>query len=258
MKDFIPNSAIPGDSERFKEACDLARSCAYDDEAPSEIGTLSERRLHSVLKFYYENDISLHEVKIGRFFADIVSGSQIVEIQTGDLGRLRRKLDAFLKDHTVTVVHPLAKNCVISRIDPETGESVSRRKSPYHADIYSAIPQLYRIRPYLSNPNLALRLVFLSVEEFRTPNCKRWGSHRGSVRLERFPEAIHYEIDLSTPEDYRVFLPESLPERFTSGDLKRITKCPNASLLLTILTSVGTVERVGKTGNSFVYEINKK
>ncbi len=255
MKDFISNLAIPGDPERFKEACNLARSSAYDDDSPSEIGTLSERRLHSVLKFYYESDVSLHEIKIGRFFADIVTGNEIIEIQTGDLGRLGRKLDVFLKDHTVTVVHPMAKNCVISRIDPETGERISRRKSPYHADIYSAIPQLYRIRPYLSNPNLALRLVFLSVEEFRTPNCGKWGRHKGSVRLERFPEEIHYEIDLSVPEDYRIFLPKDLPEQFTSNDLKKLTKCPNASLLLTILTSVGTVERIGKIRNSYVYRV---
>lgn len=257
MKGLIPQSAILGDEKRFKEACDLARSCAYDDEAPAEIGTLAERRLHSVLKFYYESDVSLHEIKIGRFFADIVTGNQIIEIQTGDLGRLRRKLDTFLKEHTVTVVHPMAKNCIISRIDPDTGERISRRKSPYHADIYSAIPQLYRIRPYLSNPNLALRLVFLSVEEFRTPNTGKRGRRKGSVRLERFPEEIHYEIDLSVPEDYRVFLPENLPERFTSNDLKKLTGCPDASLLLTILTSVGTVVRIGKTGNSYIYEIKK-
>ena len=255
MRDFIPDTAIPGDPERFKEACDLARAHAYNEELPNEIGTLAERRLHSVLKFYYENDPALHEIKIGRFFADIVTGHEIIEIQTGDLGRLGRKLDVFLKDHTVTVVHPMAKNCVISRIDPKTGECVSRRKSPIHADIYSAIPHIYRIRPYLSHPNLALRLIFLSLEEFRTPNCKRWGSHKGSVRLERFPEEVHYEIDLSTPDDYRVFLPAALPESFTSGDLRRLTGCADASLLLTILTSVGTVERVGKTGNSYIYKI---
>lgn len=255
MKDLVPECAILGDEERFKEACDLARRHAYDEDIESEIGTLAERRLHSVLKFYYESDVDLHEIKVGRFFADIVTGGQIIEIQTGDLGRLRRKLDTFLKEHTVTVVHPMAKNCVITRVDPETGERISRYKNPRHASIYSAIPRLYRIKPYLQNPNLAIRLVFLSVEEFRTPNCKKWGSHKGSVRLERFPEAIHYEIDLSTPEDYKVFLPSELPENFTSGDLKKLTRCPDASLLLTVLNAVGTVERVGKKGNSFVYKV---
>ena len=255
MKDFVPECAILGSEERFRKACELARDHAYDESTQSEIGTLAERRLHSVLKFYYESDVNLHEIKIGRYYADIVTAGQIIEIQTGDLGRLGRKLDTFLKEHTVTVVHPMAKNCVISRIDPETGERISRYKSPRHENIYSAVPRLYRIKPYLQNPNLAIRLVFLSVEEFRTPNCKKWGSHKGSVRLERFPEALHYEIDLSTPEDYKVFLPSGLPENFTSGDLKKLTRCPDASLLLTVLNAVGTVERVGKKGNSYVYKV---
>ncbi|MBP3334111.1 MAG: hypothetical protein J6M35_08720 [Clostridia bacterium] len=256
MKDFIPELAIPGDPERFALACDLARKSAHSEEPQNEIGTLSERRLHSVLKFYYESDQNLHEIKIGRFFADILTGKQIIEIQTGDLGRLGKKLEVFLRDHNVTVVHPLAKNCVISRIDPETGEAISRRKSPFHADIYSAVPQLYRIRPYLSSPNLAIRLVFLSMEEYRTPNCQKRGRHKGSVRLERFPEELHYEVDLSVPEDYLVFLPKELPENFTSGDLRRLTKCPNSSTLLSILTTVGTVERIGKRGRSYVYKRN--
>ena len=114
MKDIPYELAIPGDPERFKNACDLARNSAHSDEQSSEIGTLSERRLHSVLKFYYESDQNLHEIKVGRFFADILTGKQIIEIQTGDLGRLGKKLDVFLKEHNVTVVHPMAKNCVIT------------------------------------------------------------------------------------------------------------------------------------------------
>ena len=255
MKDIPYEFAILGNDERFKSACDMARGSAHSEEPSNEIGTLSERRLHSVLKFYYESDQNLHEIKIGRFFADIVTGKQIIEIQTGDLGRLSRKLDVFLKEHNVTVVHPLAKNSVITRIDPETGEAISRRKSPVHANIYSAVPQLYRIRPYLASPNLAVRLVFLSVEEYRTPKCSKRGSKKGSVRLERFPEKLHYEIDLSVPEDYRIFLPKELPETFTSADVRRLTPCRDTSTLLLILTSVGVVERIGKKGNAYIYRL---
>lgn len=255
MKNIPYELAIPGDPERFKNACDSARNSAHNEEQTNEIGTLSERRLHSVLKFYYESNQNLHEIKVGRFFADIVTGKQIIEIQTGDLGRLGKKLDVFLKEHNVTVVHPMAKNCVITRIDPKTGEALSRRKSPVHADIYSAVPQLYRIRPYLSSPSLAIRLVFLSVEEYRTPKCSKRGSRKGSVRLERFPEELHYEIDLSVPEDYKIFLPKELPEVFTSSDIKRLTRCKDAATLMLILTTVGVVERIGKRGNAYVYKI---
>lgn len=255
MNDFIPETAILGDSERFRLSCELARRAAYDESLPPKIGMLSERRLHSVLKFYYDSDESHHEIKIGRFFADILCQNEIIEIQTGDLGRLRKKLDTFLSDRTVTLIHPLAKNTTVCRIDPETGECISRRKSPVHANIYSSIGQLYKIKPYLTNKNLAIRLVFISVEEYRTPNSSKRGRHKGSVRLERFPEAIHYEVELAQPDDYRIFLPKELPEYFTSKDLFSLTKCASSSTLLGILSTIGIVDRVGKKGNSFIYKV---
>ncbi len=254
-KNSIPSNAILGDSERFKFACDLARIYAYDDSLPSEIGRLSERRLHSVLKFYYENDRTCHEQKVGRFVADILTGNEIIEVQTGNLGLLSRKLDFFLKEHRVTVVHPLAKSKTITRIDAETGETLSRRKSSHHANIFDAVAPLYKIKPYLNNKNLAVRFVFLSLEEFRTPNiAKKWGRHHGSVRLEYFPEELCYEIELACSEDYLIFLPDGLPEAFTSADVKRLTNCSDASTLMNILAAVGVIEKIGKDGRFFLYK----
>lgn len=71
------------------------------------IGTLGERTLHMVLKRYFEPDESLHEIRVGGFVADIVRPNGIIEIQTRDFSKLRRKLAAFLELGPVTVVYPV-------------------------------------------------------------------------------------------------------------------------------------------------------
>ena len=60
----------------------------------SGIGTLGERSLHAVLKYWIEPDERRHEVKLPcGLVADIYDGERVVEIQTGSLYQLRGKLD---------------------------------------------------------------------------------------------------------------------------------------------------------------------
>ena len=50
------------------------------------IGTLSERCLHAVLKYWVEPDESRHEVRLPcGLVADVFDGERVVEIQTGSL-----------------------------------------------------------------------------------------------------------------------------------------------------------------------------
>ena len=52
----------------FEKALALA---AASPRAESGIGSVSEGSLHHFLKFYFEPDADLHEVGVGRYFADI-------------------------------------------------------------------------------------------------------------------------------------------------------------------------------------------
>lgn len=81
---------------------------AASPRAESGIGSVSEGSLHHFLKFYFEPDADLHEVGVGRYFADIRNEDGILEIQTRALYRLKPKLDAFLPLDAVTVVYPVA------------------------------------------------------------------------------------------------------------------------------------------------------
>ena len=86
--------------ELFNTACERT---IQKEHSQNGIGTLKEKTLHAVLKNFYEPDISCHEIKIGRFVADILHENQVVEIQTRNFNSMRKKLDNFLKLYTVTI-----------------------------------------------------------------------------------------------------------------------------------------------------------
>ena len=90
--------------ERFLAACDRI---IHTEHIENGIGTLSEKTVHSVLKYYLEPDTSFHEVKTGRYVADIRTPDGIYEIQTRQFNKLRNKLEAFLPEYSVTVVYPI-------------------------------------------------------------------------------------------------------------------------------------------------------
>ena len=46
------------------------------------IGTLSEKTVHAVLKYYYEPDSSHHEIPLEKSVADVFTGAEVIEIQT--------------------------------------------------------------------------------------------------------------------------------------------------------------------------------
>ena len=222
------------------------------------IGTEKERALHAALKQYFEPDPAYHEIPCRGYIADILRNNTIVEIQTRSLGALRDKLKAFLPDYHVTVVHPIACEKTITVVDEETGGVLYTRRSPKKGKPLDAVRELYRIRPFLGDPNLDISLVLLNVEEYRQTDRKHKKSRRGFVRVERLPKEILSVLTLSSPADYRkTFLPDGLPDPFTVSDLRQKIGGTNSDCgtLMLILSSIGAAERIGKRGNAYLYRI---
>lgn len=222
------------------------------------IGTLGEKTVHSVLKNYFEPSADSHEQKVGGFVADIVGENGIMEIQTAGFDKLRKKLEAFLKVSRVTVVHPIPYNKWLITIDPETGVQGRKRKSPRMGTPYDIFPELYKIKSFLRSPDLHFCIVMLDVEEYRRPPEEaglRRGRRRGYTRYDRIPIALQDEIHLDSPEDWLYFVPNGLPEDYTSKDFAEKAKLhmEDAQLVLNILTEIGVTERVGKKGRSYLY-----
>ena len=223
------------------------------------IGTLSEKTIHAVLKNYYAPDPDMHEIPIENFVADIYTGSEIIEIQTRAFNRMRKKLEVFLPLYPVTIVYPIPHIKWLSWIDEETGEASPKRKSPKTGNVYHAFPELYKIRPYLSNPNLRFRFALIDMEEYRLLNGWSRDKKKGSERFDRIPVHFAEEIRIDRREDYMQLIPYDIVEPFTVKDFAKEAKIPArlAGTILLILTDLKLVTRVGKTGNSYLYEVNE-
>ncbi|HKL99423.1 MAG TPA: hypothetical protein VJZ06_05905 [Mobilitalea sp.] len=240
------------DKQLFQVICD---EVIGQQRGMNGIGTLGEKTVHSVLKSYYSPDYTNQEIRVGGFVADICTGHAIIEIQTGNFDRLRRKLKAFLSYYPVTIVYPIPQTKWLRWVNPETGEISAPRKSPKSGKPYSIFPELYKIKEYLLLPNLSLNIVMLNLEEYRFLDGWSVDKKKGSSRCDRIPTELVSEILIDSPSDYRVLIPDSLGETFSSRDYKKASglSLSIAQTALNILYYVGCIERVGKNGNAFLY-----
>ena len=223
------------------------------------IGTLSEKTVHAVLKHYYAPDEEMHEIPIEHYVADIYTGMEIIEIQTRAMNRMRKKLEVFLPLYPVTIVYPIPRQKWLFWIDEETGEVSQKRKSPKKGNVYQAFIELYKIRPFLAHPNLRLRLDLIDMEEYRLLNGWSRDKKKGSERYDRIPIAFEEEISMNDIRDYMQLIPYELPEQFTVKEFAKCAKIPArlASTVLLIFNDLKLVTRVGKIGNSYIYEVNE-
>lgn len=222
------------------------------------IGTLSEKTLHIILKNYYQPDEDKQEIPLEGYVADIFTGSEVIEIQTGQFNRMREKLKAFLPLYPVTIVYPISNERWLRWVDVETGEISKGRKSPKKENPYLIFPELYKIKAFLKNPNLRLRIAVLDMEEYKLLNG--WGEQKknNASKFDRIPLRLVKEYEVERVEDYLQFLPLELPEQFTVKELAKLVKCSEAqaSVTMNILNDVEVVKRVGKRGNAYLYESN--
>lgn len=219
------------------------------------IGTYGEKTVHAILKNYYEPNEDKHEIPIDRYVADIYTGEEIIEIQTGQFNRMREKLKAFLPLYPVTIVYPIPREKWVIWIDEETGDLSKKRKSPKKGDPYTAFAELYKIKMYLKEPNLKLKLVLIDMEEYRLLNGWSHDRKKGSSRYDRIPSEMVGEVVLESAEDYMQFVPPQLEEPFTSKEFAKAAhiNVGLAQTVLNILYYMGTVERVGKKERSYLY-----
>ena len=241
------------DTLRFEQA---KEKIIGKDRQRLQIGTLSEKTVHAVVKNYYEPDEDKQEIPIEGLYADIFTGNEIIEIQTRNFDQVRKKLDRFLPEYPVTVVLPIPDTKWLIWIDEETGELTDPRKSPKKGSEYTAFKELYKIKSYLKKEGLTIVLLFLDMEEYRLLNGWSHDKKKGSTRYDRIPLRITREVRFESVEDYQILLPDSLEGEFTCAEFAKAVKINSkqANLVLNILFYLDVVKRTGKRGRAFVYE----
>lgn len=230
----------------------------------SGIGTLSEKTVHAVVKKFYEEDENYHEVKVGRYFADICSidkesknyMTDIVEIQTANFNKLRGKLDCFLENKSVTIVYPIPYKKTLYWVDPTNGKVSQGRRSPKTGSPYHAFKEFYKIKNFLINPNLHIHIVLMNVDEYRFLDGWSADRKKGASRSDRIPMELYDIIRIDCIEDFGKLVPDIEEEVFTFLEYRKAAKISDelARVALNVLTYTETVERVGKKGNTILYK----
>lgn len=242
------------DKQQFVQACETAINAS--PALGRGIGTLGEKTLHAVIKHYMEPDTAKHESRLGGYVADIVNETGVIEVQTRQFNKLRNKLACFLERGEVTVVYPIASTKWLVWVDPATGETTAKRRSPKRGNYCEVFYELYKIKPLLLHPRLRLRLMLIDMEEYRFLDGWSENKKRGSSRYNRIPIELIDELSINTPTDYCALLPDGLPETFTSKDFAKAAHLSpkSAQTAMNVLHSVGAVINIGKRGRGYLYE----
>ncbi len=239
----------------FFEAIDKAQEA----NEVSGIGTLGEKTLHRTLKFYFEPNESNHEKEYLGSVVDILNENGVIEIQTRAFNKLLPKLENFLPRGRVTVVYPIVEHRYICRVDTETGETLSSRKSVKRGRVSDALPEIAAIRRFLPNENLTLLLVLVDAVETRLLHGKIKVGRKKTEKIDCKPISLNSIIELNVADDYFALLPDNLPDEFTKNDYERITrqKGIDSQSSLMLLLQLGILHREKRDGRAYIYTINR-
>ena len=222
------------------------------------IGQQQEKSVHAAVKNFEDPDEDHQEIPIGPYIADIYRDGRITEIQTAQLFRLKDKLTYFLPQYEVKVVHPIPHEKWITWVDPATGHLGKRSRSPRTGSFYSAFEELYAIRHFLEDPNLSVELLLIDMEEYRLQDGWGRGGKRGSHRYDRMPVRLAGRCLLSEPRDYMQFIPENLPDEFTTAEFAAAAgkKPAGFSIVTAFLRELKLLELAGRRGRAYLYRVN--
>jgi hypothetical protein len=219
------------------------------------IGVKRESSLHRSLKIRYADQEGQIETPVGDYVCDAVNGSgEIIEVQTGSFGPLKRKIHDLASRGPVRIIHPIIVNKTIE-LREKDGSPVSVRKSPRRGtewDLFKAL--LYA--PLLPlTKGLVIELAMVDVLEKRVRDGQgSW--RRGGISItDRELSAWLRAVPLAEKRDYRIFIPFTGGEEFTVRALaeKAHIRPALAGKALYVLTKIGVVERAGKSGSAWVY-----
>jgi stalled ribosome alternative rescue factor ArfA len=194
---------------------------------------------------------------VGSYVADGISESgELIEVQTGSFGPLRKKLKDLSSYGKIKIVHPVIINKYIEVLD-EKGKRLYRRKSPRRGSKWDLFDALLYAPELVLIPGLSIELALVDSLERRIRDGKGSWRRKGISILDKELAAWHEIILLEKPADYRrCFLPFKKNEEFTVPLLAGRTGINTdlARKTLYVLHKLELVKRIGKKGNMIVYK----
>lgn len=217
---------------------------------------VTEQTIHEQLKEIYARDTGIIESIIGDYRVDVVKEDLLIEIQTSSFSSIRDKLKDLTQDNKVRLVHPIAYQKWIVRLD-KNGKQVSSRKSPRRGRIEDIFNELVYTPRLLTNPNFELEIALVDMEEYWIDDGKgSWRRRRWSIHDKRMRELKERHL-FKSPLDLKALMPDKLPDEFTSRKFSKETGLTMklAQKMLYCLTKMNIVERNGKKGRAYLYRV---
>ena len=222
------------------------------DEIKESIGTKKEKTIHRVIKYLISDDHNNHEVKLSSNIVDVFLDNQVYEIQTRAFNLLKPKFDHLLDKYPVTVVVPIYSLTYVNKVNQDE-EIISTRKSPKKDSLYSLGAELYKIKPYLNNPNLSFKIIDFTCAEYKYERLNKYHRKRLSS-LDRIPLVVNEIIDILTPSDWMIKF--DLEEPFKRKDFQQHFHLSerNAIAMLNVLKALDLIEVVAIEKSAYIYK----
>lgn len=213
-----------------------------------------ETALHRQLKSRFGPEAGgRSEVTLSGFRIDAIDpDGSLVEVQSGALGPLRKKLARLLVEHRIRVVKPVVVSKRVVRRAKGAGPDVSSRLSPKRGaaiDVFDDLVGLIRLFPH---PNLRIDVMEVAIDEVRVSR-RRWP---GYAVVDRRLREAGATTRLEGSADLWRLVPAFLPERFTTVELAEAIDrpMPFAQRVAYCLRVGGAADAVGKLGNRIIYQ----
>ncbi len=245
------------DKDLFASLCEEYGAGYYN----GNIGTYNEKRLHLILKHLASQNADDHEVKLGKYVADVFNGKEIFEIQTGSLYPLKKKLDYYLSEteYQITVIKPFIASKRIVRVDRDSGEVIRCKRSPKKAGDAELYSELNWISNYLCNKRISVIALFIEADEYRYSDEKVRYRKSGKYDSELFPRGILDVKEISGRESLEHLL-NGCPDIFTAKEFATLHKLKGRPLYaaLNILCELSLLKKEKNKNGTYEYSIIKK
>jgi hypothetical protein len=224
--------------------------------ATPSITTYNESALHADLKAWLAQPGDEIEKMVDGAVVDIVRGPLLIEVQTGNFGKIRPKLQRLVRTHPVLLVYPVASEKWIVRLDGD--KLIGRRKSPVRGTWWHAFNELVYIPRLMTKPGFALEVVLIQeTEERRYVGRKAWRKRGWGTDQRRLVSVLESRV-FTSPADLLALLPAALPEPFTTADLAEAIgeRRRLAQKIAYALRRMDALVVTGKSGRANLYRIN--
>lgn len=225
--------------------------------ASPALSTYREGSLHASVKAIYARDGGLAEESVGGYVVDVVRDDELIEIQTTSFASAARKLRRLVADNRIALVHPIAVERWLVRVDAD-GAVTGRRRSPKRGLPLDVFEELVAFPELVAHPNFRLELLMVREEEIRgpIPVGARYRYPREWWRLDRRLLEVVGSIRVDTPADLLALLPDGLPSIFTTADIAAAARRSKRLAMRTAycLSKAGAIRFVGRSGRLSTYE----